>query len=101
MSEAQVHENLLLTFDEGKHDLGVFMKGVREYIGEHPSLRISGCEVVHSYKSKLKDREHLRKKIARKIAQGRIIDKKNFFTEITDLEAYCVVPGSAICGVRP
>lgn len=85
MSEAGAYENLLIKFDEGRHDLRIFMNVILQYVGDHPELRIPGDEIVHSCKSRLKDREHLRDKITRKIAAGRRIDESNLFDEITDL----------------
>lgn len=41
--------------------------------------------LVHSVKSRLKDPEHLRDKLQRKLSEGRSITKENFLTEITDL----------------
>jgi putative GTP pyrophosphokinase len=85
MSDAAPYEALLALYDEARHNLAIFMDGVSGYIGRHPKLTLPGSEIVHSYKSRLKDREHLRAKIARKIADGQDIDDGNFFAKITDL----------------
>lgn len=85
MCDPQRHEGLLALYDEASHDLRTFMEGVSRYIGRHPKLTPPARQVVHSYKSRLKDREHLREKIERKIAIGRAIDADNFFSELTDL----------------
>lgn len=82
---ADPDEEALQRYDDMRHDLQTFMNGVLQYIGEHPSLRVSGKEVVHSYKSRLKDREHLRAKLVRKRAEGRPITAENLFQEVTDL----------------
>lgn len=79
------HEQLLVRYDKAQHDLRIFMNGVAEYLGRHPELTIPGNEIVHSFKSRLKDREHLRRKISRKLADGREIVEDNLFKEITDL----------------
>ncbi|MBP7064679.1 hypothetical protein [Ferrovibrio sp.] len=81
----QDHEELLVKFDEIQHDLKMFMEFVEKYIGQHPSLIMPGAEVVHSYKSRIKNREHLRDKIIRKIKNGKNINGENIFREITDL----------------
>lgn len=83
--EANNHDELLTQFDDLRHDLKTFMNGVVEFIGDHPDLNKTGCEIVHSYKARIKDREHLREKISRKVSQGRDISAENLFTEITDL----------------
>lgn len=41
--------------------------------------------IIHSIKSRIKDYNHLIDKVERKINDGRVIDKENFFSEITDL----------------
>jgi len=41
--------------------------------------------VIHSIKSRIKDPNHLIDKVERKINEGRMINKDNFFSEITDL----------------
>lgn len=79
------YEELLKRYDAMQHDLKTFMSGVVTYIGEHPDLTKLGAEIVHSYKSRLKDREHLREKIKRKVRAGREITEENLFLEITDL----------------
>jgi ppGpp synthetase/RelA/SpoT-type nucleotidyltranferase len=84
MADSAPHEELLVEYDRLSHDFRIFMNGVVDYIGNHPELRKPDHEIVHSYKSRLKDRQHLRDKISRKIAKGREITVANFFDEITD-----------------
>mgnify|MGYP003656664710 CR=1 FL=1 len=76
---------LLTLYDKRRHDLRTFMEGVLTYIGQHPDLNSPNNQVVHSYKSRLKDREHLRAKILRKLGEGREINSENLFNEVTDL----------------
>lgn len=83
--EVGEHEELLRRFDGMRHELKTFMHGVVEFIGEHPDLIKPGAEIVHSYKARIKDREHLREKINRKNKGGREISVENLFTEVTDL----------------
>ncbi len=85
MPEAAPHEALLAQYDGVRHDLNMFMGFVAGYIGSHPELTVAGREIVHSYKSRLKDREHLRAKITKKMSEGREINEENFFQQITDL----------------
>lgn len=79
------YEDILCRFDEQRHDFSAFMNHIVDYIGRHPGLTKAGAEVVHSYKSRLKDREHLRDKLKRKEEEGRAITVDNVFDEITDL----------------
>ena len=85
MIEVEAIERLLQLYDQAKHDLRIFMNTVLQYIGEHPDLIDPGREVIHSYKSRLKNRDHLRDKIQRKSLEGRQINEANLFREVTDL----------------
>jgi putative GTP pyrophosphokinase len=85
MASDEEIEELLRLYDHRQHDLRIFMEGVVSYIGEHPELNVYGRPAVHSYKSRLKDREHLREKIGRKSTDSDPITEDNFFQRITDL----------------
>lgn len=78
-------ENALKVVDNLRHELGIFMDGVVKHVGEHPDLVGGVNRVVHSYKSRLKDRDHLAEKIIRKVRAGKHIDSENVFSEVTDL----------------
>jgi ppGpp synthetase/RelA/SpoT-type nucleotidyltranferase len=84
-------ERILGRYDEMRHELKIFMDGVQHYVGDHPELRASGREIVHSYKSRLKDREHLRAKLARKRAEEKPISYQNFFDQVTDLAGVRII----------
>jgi putative GTP pyrophosphokinase len=73
MPELAAYEALLVQYDNVRHNLRIFMDGIASYIGTHPRLILNGKEIVHSYKSRLKDREHLRAKLIKKAAAGRDI----------------------------
>jgi GTP pyrophosphokinase len=79
------HAPALEAFESRKHDLRIFMQGVVAYIGEHPSLIPPQSQVIHSFKSRLKDSEHLREKLIRKSKEGKVITAENLFSEVTDL----------------
>ena len=85
LSQFAIIEETLVAFDAKSHSLRIFMSNVAETIGEHPELVGQSRRIVHSYRSRLKDREHLRKKIERKSVDGRTINAENVFKEITDL----------------
>jgi len=76
---------ILNAYDNERHSIEIFMDGVAKAIGEHPDLVQGDRRIVHSYKSRLKDREHLRKKIRRKNTAGNKITSENLFDEVTDL----------------
>lgn len=52
---------------------------------EWPGFVINDKSVIHSIKSRIKDAEHLRDKLQRKIQSGRKITISNFRNEVTDL----------------
>lgn len=85
MTEDERIEVLLEMYDDLKHELRIHMQGVVEYIGEHPELTGHENQIIHSYKSRIKDRDHLRDKLIRKISEGRDINTENLFQEVTDL----------------
>lgn len=85
MVEHDDYNELIAAYDRNRHNLTTFMEGVASYIGRHPDLNVPGAEIVHSFKSRLKDREHLRKKITRKNTNGAGINAENFFELVTDL----------------
>lgn len=82
---------ILTLFDNMKHELGIFMDGVLRYLGDHPDLRVGGKQIVHSYKSRLKDREHLRTKLARKRDQGDPVLPDDLFRRVTDLAGVRII----------
>ncbi|WP_415922131.1 hypothetical protein [Tateyamaria sp. SN6-1] len=78
-------DDVLEVFDRQKHTIEIFMDAVVKTVGEHPDLTNGDRRIVHSYKSRLKDREHLREKVRRKTSDGRVINAENLFSEVTDL----------------
>jgi len=67
------------------HDLKLFMYVVERHIGENPSLIARGHHLVHSFKSRPKDPDHLRAKVIRKAAEGKVITINDFYSKVTDL----------------
>lgn len=78
-------EASLAAFDEREYELSIFMQGIATWFGTHPGLACSTPSTVHSVKMRLKDREHLRGKIARKTTPDDPIGPDNIFDRITDL----------------
>lgn len=77
--------DILSAYDEIEHDLSIFMDGIRKWFDEHRRLRRSQTSIIHSVKSRLKDRDHLKDKITRKWNHDSPIDPENIFEKITDL----------------
>ena len=62
-----------------------FLVAVLTFFQKHPLLNKKPFPVIHSIKSRFKDPVHLADKIERKVKTGRIVNKENIFSEITDL----------------
>lgn len=79
-------ENIANLFDsDRRHEFQIFMEGIVSFIGKHPSLNRGNERIVHSFKSRLKDQEHLKEKIDRKLRAGKLLTVDNLFESITDL----------------
>lgn len=61
------------------------MDGVVKFIGRHPDLNVYGRPAVHSFKSRLKNRDHLGEKIRRKWRDDAPVNQENLFRKVTDL----------------
>ncbi|GHC91560.1 hypothetical protein GCM10007320_40680 [Pseudorhodoferax aquiterrae] len=75
----------LTRFDALNHELTIFMKAIADWLSTHPSLVGGKFPLLHTVKSRVKDREHLREKINRKQEEGIHVDGNNLSQEITDL----------------
>jgi putative GTP pyrophosphokinase len=62
-----------------------FRAAVVTFFEQNPILQAGNPPVVHSVKSRLKNYDHLRKKLRRKIEEGRRITADNVFAAVTDL----------------
>ncbi|MER2097477.1 MAG: RelA/SpoT domain-containing protein [Pseudomonas qingdaonensis] len=73
-------------FDDVNHELSIFMGSVRTWFEMHPKLIRGARPVIHSVKSRIKDREHLAEKINRKLEliEGEI-EADDLFNRLTDL----------------
>jgi len=76
---------ILAAFDDIEHDLTIFMDGIRKWFDEHRRLRSQHTSIVHSVKSRLKNRDHLKDKIVRKWDSESPISPTNVFERINDL----------------
>lgn len=85
MQDAAFTDAALNAFDEMNHELNMFMTSVRNWFETHPALTIGNTPLVHSVKSRLKNREHLRQKILKKSSANNIIDGNSLGGKITDL----------------
>lgn len=66
---------------EKQYELKAFLQTVLFFFENNPALK----GIVHSVKYRMKDPEHLKDKIQRKLKSGKIIDENNLFTVVNDL----------------
>jgi len=85
MDKSQSIEEAVGAFEERKHELLIFMNGVGQWFASHPKLNKPDFPIVHSVKTRIKDREHLKDKISRKWKDADPIGPNNIFEKVTDL----------------
>lgn len=86
MKKAQVAAALAKHYKDHRHEFELFRNAVRDYFDLDPVFKKGHCPTVHSIKSRLKDVEHLRKKILRKWDDHSTpFNEGNLFKRITDL----------------
>ena len=66
---------------EKQYELKAFLQTVLFFFENNPALK----GIVHFVKSRMKDPEHLKDKIQRKLKSEKIIDENNLFTVVNDL----------------
>lgn len=71
--------------DQTQFLLKQFLTQVRTFFELNPTLHLSPFPSIHSLKDRLKDPEHLRDKLQRKVEKGITITKDSLFREVTDL----------------
>jgi len=79
-----IPEGVLDRIQEQRYLFETFLGTVATFFRCHPRLNGSP-PILHSIRSRLKDPEHLREKIKRKIGDGRTVSSENVFEQITDL----------------
>ncbi len=70
---------------DARFEVTKFAETVYNYFVGNPRLSEGDLPVVHSVKYRIKNLEHLKKKIERKISIGVIITPSNVFEKITDM----------------
>lgn len=84
MSMEDVNE-IVATYEDEKHYFERFMNGVVDTFKLEPKLNEYGNPIIYTIKSRLKDPDHLRDKIARKWDDENLLTPDNVFNRITDL----------------
>lgn len=84
--EAEVIEEIISFYKDNIYKLEQFCVSVEALFQKDPSLYDSQLPIVHSIKTRIKDPNHLKDKILRKIETDNFtINKNNLFSAITDL----------------
>jgi putative GTP pyrophosphokinase len=92
MSEANESiDSVIAYYSENQHRFQQFQASVETFFVKHPTLNAKPLPIIHSVKTRIKDPDHLRDKIERKLNKGTVITKDNLFTEITDLIGFRVL----------
>mgnify|MGYP003117817238 FL=1 len=86
MSENVDEINSVVEFyKDNQHRLIQFQASVEAFFSKHPKLTQKPFPIIHSIKTRLKDPDHLKDKIERKLRDGVQISNDNLFGKITDL----------------
>lgn len=82
----QLIDDLLQVYEDRRTEAEMFVAQVRTFFSKSPEFYPEGqLPIIHSIKSRIKNPEHLRDKLQRKLADGLSVDPGNFFDQITDL----------------
>lgn len=79
-------EELIKLYLDNRMKFKSFSNAIVGYLEDHPE-----SSSIHSIKQRLKDVDHLRAKLIRKIDGGRSIGTENFFSSITDLSGVRII----------
>lgn len=85
MDRQKAIEGALAKYSAERHIFERFRNAVVDYFRTEPSLNNPQLALIHSIKSRLKDKDHLRDKLNRKWNDGIHVDESNLFTNVTDL----------------
>lgn len=75
---------LIGLYEQDKYMYERFLDSVHSFFLHEPSLNQPPLPIIHSLKWRLKDPEHLRDKLLRKLESGDDINEQNLFEKITD-----------------
>lgn len=81
MTQDECIESAIQAFLNNKHDFELFQDGIVNFFQKHPSV----VPHVHTVKSRIKDVDHLRKKLERNWNNTGTVHEGNIFEKVTDL----------------
>jgi ppGpp synthetase/RelA/SpoT-type nucleotidyltranferase len=85
MNKESSIEATVVAFTGKTHELSIFMEGVGKWFLTHPKLNRVELPIIHSVKMRLKDVDHLRRKLDKKWSNDAPIGPENLCDRITDL----------------
>lgn len=85
MTDADTIEECLEEYARNKHHLSAWCESIRQFFGQHPDISVGPFAIVHSIRARMKDEQHLRQKLSRKLAEGDRILPADLLLRITDL----------------
>lgn len=84
MATEKIDELISFIYDH-EVEFDLFASGIRDFFLKNPKLSKGNLPAIHSVRLRIKNRDHLRDKIIRKINDGKQITFQNVFNEITDI----------------
>lgn len=78
-------DEIIQPYIEEKHLFTKFMNGIVDTFVLEPTLNQYGNPIIHTVKNRLKDIDHLKKKIERKWDVENPLTPENLFERVTDL----------------
>lgn len=88
---AELIEKLLILYDNRLDEIQMLQNQVHDFFKLNKILNTGTPASIHSLKSRVKSREHLKEKLIRKSKRNELIDESNFFDKITDLAGVRVI----------
>lgn len=77
-------DELVDAYSAKHHAMNIYRNSVAQFFSDHPVLAGGHPPAVHSVRTRMKDVDHLRDKLQRKLADGRELRPDNLFQEVTD-----------------
>ncbi|MEZ4488893.1 MAG: hypothetical protein R3F51_15010 [Cyanobacteriota/Melainabacteria group bacterium] len=91
MNEELLIEQLTQEYTDRLDEFEIFLEATFAFFNRSARLNSGNPPAIHSLKHRLKDPNHLREKLRRKLDDGRTINQENLFQTITDLAGIRVI----------
>lgn len=84
-------DELLSIYDDIFPQIEILKNQVLNFFQLNTHLNTGNLPIIHSLKSRIKDRDHLKDKLNRKFEKGEIIHSDNFLMKLTDLAGVRII----------